>query len=294
MELRHLKYFQVVSQLNSLTKAAEVLHLTQPSLTVAMQKLEEELKVPLFDRSQRSLSLTLEGNLFLQHVNDILRRVNDSVSEMQDYRTMQTGSIKVGIPPMIGVFLFPHIFSKFRSLYPNFELTIVEQGTLSILRLLEQGKLDIGFGVLFDNQLAAMETLPVVQRQIVVCLPHEHRLNALPQIPIAALQDEPFILLQEDTYNRQIIMEECKKHLFAPKVIFSTRQVQTIINLVEQGIGLSFLLDVVAQKQTNISSRPLEHPLNIQTGLVWRKDKYLSNALKAFIDFIKDSFPVEN
>lgn len=294
MELRHLKYFQVVSQLNSLTKAAEVLHLTQPSLTVAMQKLEEELKVPLFDRSQRSLSLTLEGNLFLQHVNDILRRVNDSVSEMQDYRTMQTGSIKVGIPPMIGVFLFPHIFSKFRSLYPNFELTIVEQGTLSILRLLEQGKLDIGFGVLFDNQLAAMETLPVVQRQIVVCLPNEHRLNALPQIPIAALQDEPFILLQEDTYNRQIIMEECKKHLFAPKVIFSTRQVQTIINLVEQGIGLSFLLDVVAQKQTNISSRPLEHPLNIQTGLVWRKDKYLSNALKAFIDFIKDSFPVEN
>ncbi len=259
-----------------------------------MQKLEEELKVPLFDRSQRSLSLTLEGNLFLQHVNDILRRVNDSVSEMQDYRTMQTGSIKVGIPPMIGVFLFPHIFSKFRSLYPNFELTIVEQGTLSILRLLEQGKLDIGFGVLFDNQLTAMETMPVVQRQIVVCLPHEHRLSALSQIPIAALQDEPFILLQEDTYNRQIIMEECKKHLFAPKVIFSTRQVQTIINLVEQGIGLSFLLDVVAQKQTNISSRPLEHPLNIQTGLVWRKDKYLSNALKAFIDFIKDSFPVEN
>lgn len=95
MELRHLKYFQVVSQLNSLTKAAEVLHLTQPSLTVAMQKLEEELKVPLFDRSQRSLSLTLEGNLFLQHVNDILRRVNDSVTEMQDYRTMQTGTIKL-------------------------------------------------------------------------------------------------------------------------------------------------------------------------------------------------------
>lgn len=192
---------------------------------------------------------------------------------------------------MIGVFLFPHILSKFRSLYPNFELTIVEQGTLSILRLLEQGKLDIGFGVLFDNQLADMETLPVVERQIVVCLPNEHPLGVLSQIPIGALQEESFILLQEDTYNRQIIMEECKKHQFIPKVIFSTRQIQTIINLVEEGIGLSFLLDVVARKQTKISSRPLENPLNIQTGLVWRRDKYISNALKAFIDFIKDSFP---
>jgi DNA-binding transcriptional LysR family regulator len=292
MEIRHLRYFQVVSRLNSITKAAAELHISQPSLTVAIQTLEEELGVSLFERYHRHISLAPVGLVFLNHVDDILLRVDNSLSEMRDYRTQQTRSIKIGIPPMSGVFLFPHIFGNFRSLYPDLELKIVEAGTLSILRLLEQDKLDIGFMALCDK-LAGIKTLPVVDSEIKLCLSPSHPFGEWPKVPIAALRDQSFILLKEDTYNRRIVLEECKKNEYTPNIIFSTRQIQTIINLVEQGVGISFLLDVVAAKQPTIISRPLASPLLLRTGLAWREDKYPSRALKDFIAFIEAAFSVK-
>lgn len=291
MELRHLKYFQVVCRLNNITKAAAELHISQPSLTVAIQTLEENLGITLFERQHRHISLTPAGQVFLRHVNDILLRLDNSVSEMQNYAAKQAGFIKIGIPPMSGVFLFPHIFGNFSRLYPDFELRIVELGTVSILRLLEQGKLDIGFIVLGDK-VAGIETMPVVNCEIKVCLAPGHPLGALPRVPMDALRSQKFILLKEDTYNRKIVLEECRKYGYDPDIVFSTRQIQTIINLVEQGVGISFLLDVVASKQNNIICRPLASSLIIQTGLAWREERYLSKALRAFIQFIHEAFSV--
>ena len=291
MELRHLRYFQVVSRLNSITKAAGELHITQPSLTVAIQSLEEELGVALFERDHRHISLAPEGVAFLKHVDDILLRVDNALSEMQDYKNKQARSIRIGIPPMSGVFLFPHLFGKFRSLYPELQLKIVEAGTLSILRMLEMGKLDIGFMVLCEK-IKGIKTLPVVNSEIKLCLSPDHPLREMARVPIAALRDEPFILLKEDTYNRRLILEQCQKNHFTPNIIFSTRQIQTIINLVERNVGVSFLMDVVSSRQPTIISRSLDRPLLLNTGLAWREDKYLPKALQAFIEFIGDAFSV--
>lgn len=289
MELRQLKYFQVVCRLNNITKAAAELHISQPSLTVAIQTLEEQLGVTLFERQHRHISLTPAGQVFLRHANDILLRLDNSVSEMRDYAVKQAGCINIGIPPMSGVFLFPHIFGNFNRLYPDFELRIAELGTVSILRLLEQGKLDIGFVVLGDK-VAGIETMPVVNCEIKVCLAPAHPLGRLARVPMEALSSQKFILLKEDTYNRRIVLEECRKYGYEPDIVFSTRQIQTIINLVEQGVGISFLLDVVANKQNAIISRPLASSLLIQTGLAWREERYLSKALGVFIQFIHDAF----
>ncbi|EGO61928.1 LysR family transcriptional regulator [Acetonema longum] len=289
MELRQLKYFQTIGRLNSITKAAVQLNVSQPSLTVAMQNLEEELGVLLFERSYRNISLTSAGAMFLKHVDDILLRVDDSVREITDYRTKRAGTIKIGIPPMIGVFVFSYILGQFRKLHPEFELTIVERGSLSVLRLLEKGKLDVGFVVLGDA-LDGVEVMPVTCSEIKVCMRREHPLSGLSAVPIAALREEAFILLKEDTYNRRLIIEECKKNQYSPNIIFSTRQVQTIINMVEQGVGISFLIDAVSDKQQNIISRPLCRPLVIEAGLAWRKDRYITNALRIFINFIEKAF----
>ena len=289
MELRQLKYFQKVSRLQSVTKAAEELFVAQPSVTASIHKLEAELGLALFDRSQRNITLTVEGSVFLRRVDEILSRVDDAVAEMNDYRLRQSGAIRVGIPSMIGVFLFPKVFTTFTALYPQYELTVVEEGTISILRLLEQGKLDIGFVVLFD-QIKDLEVLQVAKGQMMVCLPPGHPLAELPAVPMSSLHDEPFILLKKGTYNRQMILEQCEKNHFVPNIIFSTSQLETIIGLVEKGVGISFLLDVIARKQHGIVSRPLEEPLFLETGLVWPKGRYMSNAIKAFISFVTASF----
>lgn len=284
MEIRQLEYFQSVCQLNSISKAAEQLHVAQPSVSVAIQKLEEELGTQLFNRSQRKISLTSEGSIFLQRANEILMRISDSVNEIKDLKARPHGSIKIGIPPMIGVFLFPQIFAKFRRQYPQIRLFAVEGGSLSVQNLLEQGQIDIGI-ITKTNTTPVLETLPITMAQLHVCLPRKHSLNSLVSIPFAKLKDQPFILLKEDTYNRQIVVQECKKYHFTPQIIFSSSQIDTIVSLIEQEVGISFLFDAIAKKYPNICSHPLSEPICSPIVLAWSKRRYLTSASRAFIDF---------
>jgi DNA-binding transcriptional LysR family regulator len=290
MELRQLEYFQMVSRLNSVTRAAENLRVAQPSVTVAIRKLEEELGVVLFDRSQKHITLTAEGRAYARHVDDILTRVGDSVKEMDDYRLFRKGTIKIGIPPAIGAFIFPHIFAGFRKAYPLLELSAIEAGSLAIRSHLERGELDVGVVIITDAS-PKLETRPITSSQLLVCLPPGHRLGGLAYVPFAALRDEAFVLLKEDTYNRRLIMAECERHQFSPRIVFSSGQIETILGLVGQGVGISFLLDAVVGRHLDILGLPLAEPLKIEIGLAWNRERYLSKAARAFVDFIASRLP---
>ncbi|WP_371372892.1 LysR family transcriptional regulator [Sporomusa aerivorans] len=285
MDLRQLEYFQMASRLKSISKAAEQLNVAQPSVSIAIQKLEEELGVQLFDRSQRQIILTSEGLVFFQRVNEILTRIYDSVTEMRDLRLLQKGSIKIGIPPMIGAFLFPYIFAQFRQQYPLLELSAIEGGSLSVQKLIEQGKIDIGI-ITKSTTSPSLELLPITSGQIRVCLHPAHPLVKLPSIPFSALSTEPFILLKEDTSIRKIIMTECEKLQFSPNIVFSSSQIETIIGLIEQRVGVAFLFDAITKRHPTIQSRPLAEPIYFEIVLAWNRNRYLSNAAKAFINFI--------
>jgi DNA-binding transcriptional LysR family regulator len=290
MELRQLEYFQMVSRLNSITRAAGHLRVAQPSVTVAIRKLEEELGVLLFDRSQKRITLTAEGAAFARHADDILARVGDSVREMDDYRLLKKGTIKIGIPPMVGAFIFPYIFAGFRQAYPWLELSVVEKGSLAIRSHLERGELDVGIVIISDPS-PKLETVFITESQLLVCLPPAHPLGGLACVPFGELRNEPFVLLKEDTYNRRVIVEECRRHHFAPRIVFSSSQLETILGLIRQGVGLSFLLDAVVRSHPDILSLPLAEPLKSEIGLAWNRERYLSKAAKAFVDFIGSSLP---
>lgn len=289
MELRQLEYFQVVSRLKSVTKAANQLCVAQPSVTVAIKKLEEELGVQLLDRTFRQIVLTAEGQVFSQRVDAILNSVQDLFAEMSDYRLLNKGCIKIGITPIIGAVIFPYIFEKFYKIYPNLETIFIEEGSLAIRSLLERGEVDVGI-LITSNISPHFETVSITTGQILVCLPQNHPLGKLTHIPFNDLRDYPFILFKEDTYSRQMILEECSKHDFIPNIVFSSRQIETIAGLVEQGVGISFLPDAIVKKHSDILSRPLSSPLYIQAGLAWNKERYLSSASKAFINFVTENF----
>ncbi len=128
MELRQLEYFQMVSHLNSVTRAAEQLHVAQPSITVAIQKLEDELDVSLFNHCKKRLTLTNQGYIFLKRVDNILSNIQDALQELDDYKRIEKKIIKLGVPPMIGSFLFPQIFSNFQKQYPSLKLSTSQLG----------------------------------------------------------------------------------------------------------------------------------------------------------------------
>lgn len=290
MELRQLEYFQAACRLGSITKAAEHLHVAQPSVTVAIQKLERELGVAFFDRSQKNLTLTAEGQAFRRRIDDILGRLADAVVEMNDYRLLQRGSLKIGVPPMLGAFLFPYIFARFRRAFPQVELIVAEEGTMAIRSLLENGELDVGV-IITDNLPDGLAVAPITTSSLVVCLPPGHRLGDRAAVAFEELRNEPFVMLKEDAYSRQLILEECARHGFAPRIVLSSGQIETILGLVEEGVGIAFLLEPIACKHTAVISRPLAVPLEIATGLAYSRERYLSGAARAFIAFIKD-FPL--
>jgi DNA-binding transcriptional LysR family regulator len=283
MELRQLQYFQAAATINNITRAAKLIHVSQPSVTQAIHKLEAELGVKLFDRRQKKLSLTPEGQVFLRYTEDILAKVQDSILEMNDHNSGRKGSIRVGVTPMMGAALIPSAYGRFRELLPDVDIFIKEEGTLSIVGQLERGELDMGIMIVSDLP-SGLRSIVIRHGRILVCLPKGHRLADMAAIPFSALRDEPFILFGEDTYSRHLILKECERFHFKPIIAFSSSQIGTVTGLVGRGAGISFFFEDIELVQDSVVARPLEEPLMLTVGIAWNPKRYLSKAAKAFIE----------
>jgi DNA-binding transcriptional LysR family regulator len=283
LELRQLEYFQRVGQVQNITKAAAELRISQPSVTVAIRKLEEELGVKLLDRSQKQISLTIEGKSCLKRTDDILARIRDLVSDMNDYRLAQKGIVKIGITPVIGAFFFPSALARFRKMHPRVQVSVIEEGSLSLTNRLERGDLDLAI-MITSKSPSRLETAPVARGQLLVCFSRHHPLAGMGKVSFAKLRDQPFIMFREDTISRQMVMEECTRIGFSPHIVFSSSQIETVMGMVRQGVGISFLLDAIVKKFPEIVGRPLSKPLMLEAGLAWSKDRYLTKASRLLIE----------
>jgi len=283
----------MVSRLRHFCMAAERLHVSQPSVTVAVKKLEEELGVQLLDRSQKRIALTPEGRVFLQRAEEILRLAKDAAAEMHDYRQLQKGSVRVGITPIMGAVLFPFAFANFQKQFPHLSITVMEEGSLAIRSRLEQGELDVGI-LITSNLTPRLRSEPITRGQILACLPPNNRLASHTVISFPDLHDEPFILFREDTYSRKIILEECAKSGFTPRIAFSSNQIGTIMELVKEGVGISFFIEEIISRQTGVVSRPLADPLHLVAGLAWSKERYLTTAAHTFIESFRNSLQADD
>lgn len=290
MDIRQLEYFQMAGKLGNITRAAERLHVSQSTVTLAIQRLEEQLGLQLFDRSQKKLILSTEGHVFWERISGILLQLDDAIAEAQQYRDLQKGKLKLGVPSMIGSFLFPELLSAFTAQYPNLQLTILEEGSKILREALERDELDLAIVNLHQTP-PKLDTLAMTRNEFVVCLPLNHPLAARDAIEIAALKDEQFIMFKEDAYNRQAVVQACEAKGFTPKILLSSSQVETHKELVAKGLGISFLIDKIAAKSKQLAARPLTEPIYLEFGLAWKKDKYLSRAAQAFIDFVTDKRP---
>ncbi len=287
MELRQLEYFQMASRLRNITRAAERLRVSQPNITVAIKKLESELGIQLFDRSQKQLSLTPEGNVFLNRIELALRNIQDAVLEVNDYKQLQKGTIKIGIPPMMGAYLFPKIFSSFRHRYSHLDIYLYEEGSMTIREQLERDELDFGI-IIISNASTNLQLLPMSRNQIVACVPESSPLASKDCLSYEDIAGTDLIMLKEGSFLRQLILEEMRAADVEPNTVLESNQIITIKGLVSRGVGISFLLDIVLEDSPGIKAVPLANPLFVDVGLAWKKDRYISKAAQSFIDFCKN------
>ncbi|KHM52900.1 LysR family transcriptional regulator [Anaerovibrio lipolyticus] len=288
MELRQLEYFQMASRLKNITRAAERLNVSQPNITVAIKKLEAELGIQLFDRSQKQLSLTPEGTIFLNRIELALRNIQDAVLEVNDYKQLQKGTIKIGIPSMIGAYLFPRIFSSFQHLYPHLDIYLYEEGSMTIREQLERDELDFGIVILSDAS-SSLQLLPMARNQIVACVPEEHPLARKNSININDISEADLIMLKEGSFLRYMVLNKLKMANISPNIVLESNQIETIKGLVSTNVGISFLLDFIVKGTPGIKILPFEDPIYVDLGLAWKKERYISKAAQSFIDFCKNT-----
>jgi len=291
MDLRQLEYFIEICQTGNFTRAAENLFVAQPSVTAAIRKLEAELGVQLFERTNKKVVLTREGQALLRHAEKIRQQTEELFREMNDLRSLDSGEISCGVPPMIGAYLFPFLYTAFKAIYPNITLQVSEQGSLSTIRDIENGILEMGIVILPPDRRENLHIIPITQEEILLCLSPDHHLSKLgkeSRIPFAALKDEAFILRKEGSYHREIVLKECARWGFEPRVVFASNQIDTIKSLIKTNVGIAFFMDMVVHWDTSIYSLPLADPLLVDIALAWKKGRYVSRAAQAFIKFIAD------
>src|SRR5260370_40265440 len=147
MEMHQLAYFESVSRHLHFTRAAEELHVAQPSVSQQIRKLETELGAPLFHRMKRRVALTEAGKTFLPHARAVLQRLEEARLEVQELSGMRKGTLGVGAPPSVGTHLLPRAMAAFSRLHPGIALTFREAGSGTLLKLLEEGGLGFAVGI---------------------------------------------------------------------------------------------------------------------------------------------------
>ena len=282
----------MASRLKNITRAAERLRVSQPNITVAIKKLEAELGIQLFDRSQKQLALTPEGAVFLNRIELALRNIQDAVLEVNDYKQLQKGTIKIGIPSMIGAYLFPKIFSSFQKQYSHLDIYLYEEGSMAIREQLERDELDFGI-VIISNAAQSLQLLPMSTSQIAACVPENHPLAAKKSIGIQDLTDADLIMLKEGSFLRHLVLDKLKAANITPNIVLESNQIETIKGLVSSGVGLAFLLDFIVEGTPGIKALPLDEPIFVDVGLAWKKDRYISKAAQSFMDFCKNTLKQE-
>ncbi len=286
MEIRQLKHFLAVAKYKNFTLAAKNLHIAQPALSISIKKFESQLGISLFKRDERSVELTHEGNVLAEHAQRILRQVDDAQLALDELKGLVKGEVRLGTPGMMGSYFFPQIVMAFKSRFPNLKIVVIEAGSQSIRKMLLNGELDIGV-IQNRNVPEQLEVDHLIQSQMVAAVGKQHTLADSKSITFREFFNHDLVMFQKGYFHREFIDSICQKENFTPKIAFETNLLPMILNIVRQEYAITPLLELVTEKETDLVAIPFDPPITLDLVLAWRKEGYLSNADRTFIEFIK-------
>jgi len=294
LELKDLEHFVAVVRYGSFSKAASHIYVSQPTLSKSVKKLEDKLQVVLFERSTRNLCLTDAGKLVYEQANKIINQTKELTTLLDDLRNTPVGEIKIGIPPLIGTLFFPLIAKDFTNLHKDIALQLIEHGAKKIEYLIENGEIDLGIVVL-PVQEQKFTVLPFVNEEFMFFCHRNHPFANHKAINITTLHDEPFILFNQEFALNRLIIEYCKSvGTFYPNISFETSQWDVIAELLSVELGITLLPKSIYKKmdRKSIVAIPLHSPPMWQLGVITKKDRYITFAVRALLNFLQESRPL--
>lgn len=288
MELKQLEYFLTISKLKSFTLAADQLYISQPGITSAIRRLEDELGINLFAKNRKTAILTPEGQVFANHIERIMTDVSTALNKVEELKNLNTGMILIGISPSTSVSVASFLLAKFKNIYPTLNLVLIEDSSSNLKKMLEEDKLDLAFLIL-EHTIESLNTIVLGKQDLVVGLPAFHLLKGKTSLSFSSLKNEQFVLLKDGCPIHQMILAEFQAANITPKISFESNYIQAIKRLVLCGAGITILPSEALENDTSFAIVPLENPLSFSIYLAHQKNKTLSCAAQTLYDFINSS-----
>jgi LysR family hydrogen peroxide-inducible transcriptional activator len=248
MEMHQLRYVVAVARAGNFSRAAEQCHVSQPSLSQQIQKLEEELGERLFDRMKREAKLTAHGEAFLPRALKILEEVDLARREASDARSLLRGRVIVGVLPTIAPYLLPAVLGDFAQRFPGVEIVAQEETTALLLKLANACEIDFAVASR-PIQDRRMEVQDLFTEELRLALPPRHSLTRKRTVRLADLEKEPFIVMKEGHCLGDQVLNFCERRDLKPTISFRTAQLETIQALVHAGAGISLVPAMAARKK---------------------------------------------
>lgn len=291
MELRQLRYILAVAEAGSFSRAAEQVHISQPSLSQQVRQVEEELGTPLFSRGTSGTIPTAAGEVVVRQTRAILGRLEEMQQELADLENLRQGRLVIGSLTITGGHILPPVVAAFRSLHPGVNLQLIEERTPTLLAATTAGQTDLSVMTLpLDNPDLAWE--PLLEEELVLAVPQSHRLAVGGPVRLSEVAMEPFVLLKKGNGFRTVCDAACARAGFSPQCVFETDSIETAKTLVAAGLGVTLVPELIAGllPEYNLGARQderltylhLQSPPTRTVVVAWRRDRYLSRAAQAF------------
>lgn len=291
MDIRVLKYFLAVAQEESITKASEVLHTSQPNLSRQLTALEEEIGKELFKRGSRKITLTEEGMFLCKRAKEIIELLERTETDLSLFNEVTSGDVYIGAPETHAMRLIGHKIQMLREVYPQILYHIFSGSTIEVLEQLNKGLLDFGIFVdPVDPQKYDYIKLPITDTWGVL-MSRDSPLAKLNSIRPEDIKDKPLLCSQQmlDANSMSDWLGEDLKNL---NIILTFNLITTPAMLVEEGVGYTFTFDKLVNTtgDCNLCFRPLEPKFETGLYLVWKKYQIFSPASDLFLKELKNSF----
>ncbi len=284
MELRHLRYFLAVADAQNFSRAAETVHVSQPSLSVQIRALEEELGIRLFDRLGRKVVLTRAGEIFREHAERVMRELEQASQSVQELQGARKGRLVVGSLSTVNSYLIPLLVARFKRRFPGIHLRIQAQPSSDIVASLLANRLDLGICLLpvVDDRLT---TTPLFDERLALVAPASFPIRKA-RLRMRELAGLPLVLMPVDYCLRKMIEAECSKVGIEPQVVLEMTSPEGILEAVAEGAGLTILPELYVRlhlRRRCLRTVDLIDPTpRHSVGLVHPTNRYQSLAAREF------------
>ncbi|MCK6255452.1 LysR family transcriptional regulator [Fictibacillus sp. KIGAM418] len=275
-----------MARMQHVTRAAEALSITQPALSRSITRFEEEIGVPLFERQGRSIRLNKYGQLFLQRVDNIMKKFEEGKQEIQDLLDPEQGEVSIGFLHTLSTGRIPDLLSSFRQSYPKVNFRLGQGPSHQLICQLMAGEFDLCLIAPMESKSPIVWT-PLWNEELYVIVPKDHKYADKVSITLEEIADESFIHLKEGFSLRITVEQLFQEAGLTPKITFEGEEADTVAALVAAGLGISILPNLKGTDQSKITQIPIQNPRCQRTiGIAWVEGRYVPPSVQKFKQFV--------